>query len=79
LCNLDLRNISLLGCAAWDEPVFANLAAYIERDEIKPILAKTFGLGQIVQAQIEFLKKDPVGKFALIAPVAAAVASVADQ
>ena len=63
-----LKDLNLIGCTAWDEPVFPNLVAYIERGEIRPLLAKTFPLDQIVAAQREFLEKAHVGKFVLIPP-----------
>lgn len=61
-----LRDIRMIGCTAWDEPVFPNLVRYIERGEIRPVVAKTFPLTDIVQAQQEFLTKTHVGKFVLI-------------
>ncbi|NQT57991.1 MAG: zinc-binding dehydrogenase [Bacteroidetes bacterium] len=63
-----LKDLTLLGCTAWDEPVFPNLISYIEKGEIKPLLARTFPLEQIVDAQKEFTKKKHVGKFVLIPP-----------
>ena len=66
LRSLYLNNLSILGCTAWDEAVFPSLIGYIEREEILPIVAQTFPLTQIVQAQREFLKKQHLGKFALI-------------
>ena len=61
-----LRDLRLIGCTAWDEPVFPNLVGYIERGEIRPVIAKTFPLVDIVAAQQEFLRKEHVGKFVLI-------------
>ena len=63
-----LKDLTLIGCTAWDEPVFPNLVSYIEKDEIKPLLAKTFPLKNIVEAQQEFTEKKHVGKFVLIPP-----------
>ncbi|SHJ11234.1 NADPH:quinone reductase [Shimia gijangensis] len=63
-----LKDISMIGCTAWDEPVFPNLIGYIERGEIRPLLAQTFPLHQIVEAQKAFLKKQHVGNFVLIPP-----------
>jgi NADPH:quinone reductase-like Zn-dependent oxidoreductase len=63
-----LKDLTLIGCTAWDQPVFPNLVSYIEKGEIKPLLAKTFPLKNIVDAQREFSKKDHVGKFVLIPP-----------
>lgn len=63
-----LKDLTLIGCTAWDEPVFGNLVRYIETGEIKPLLAKTFPLSDIVIAQQEFLTKTHVGKFVLLPP-----------
>ncbi|MEH6823670.1 MAG: alcohol dehydrogenase family protein [Motiliproteus sp.] len=66
LRDLYLKDISLLGTTAWDEVVFPNLVRYIERGEIQPVLAKTFALSAIAEAQQAFLMKKHVGKFVLI-------------
>ena len=63
-----LKDLNLIGCTAWDEPVFPNLISYIERGELRPLLAKTFALEQIANAQRAFLEKRHVGKFVLIPP-----------
>ncbi len=63
-----LKDLTLIGCTAWDEPVFPNLIGYIERGELRPLVAKIFPLEQIAQAQLEFLEKVHVGKFVLIPP-----------
>jgi len=67
-----LKDLSLIGCTGWDEPVFPNLVSYIERGEIRPLLARTYPLAEIVLAQQEFLKKAHVGNFVLIPPQASA-------
>lgn len=69
--DLDLRtmylsDLTLIGCTAWDEPVFPSVIAAIESGEILPLLEKTFPLERIADAQREFLTKGHVGKFALI-------------
>ena len=61
-----LKDLTLVGCTAWDEPVFANLISYIERGELQPLVAKIFPLERIADAQREFLEKKHVGKFVLI-------------
>ena len=71
IVNFDLRDfylkdLNLIGCTAWDEPVFANLVSYVEKNRIKPLVAKTFALQEIAKAQQEFLEKNHVGKFVLI-------------
>ena len=63
-----LKDLRLIGCTAWDEPVFPNLVGYIERGEIKPLVARTFALEDIASAQQEFLKKQHFGNFVLIPP-----------
>ena len=73
MVNLDMRDfylkdLNLIGCTAWDEPVFPNLVGYIERGEIRPLLAKTFPLEQIAAAQQEFLQKTHFGNFVLLPP-----------
>ncbi|WP_237584173.1 alcohol dehydrogenase family protein [Photobacterium halotolerans] len=66
LRKLYLKDISLIGTTAWDEPVFPNIIRYIEKNEIRPLVAKTFPLAQIAQAQTEFLQRQHFGKFVLI-------------
>lgn len=63
---LYLKNLSLLGCTAWDEAVFPNLIRYIEHNDFRPLLARNFTLDQMERAQREFLKKEHVGKIALL-------------
>ncbi|WP_245959088.1 zinc-binding dehydrogenase [Marinomonas pollencensis] len=66
LRQLYLKDVTLIGTTTWDESVFPNLMGYIERDEIKPLVAQCFSLADIVQAQKVFLKKQHVGKIVLI-------------
>jgi len=61
-----LKDLKLIGCTAWDEPVFPNLVSYIESGKIRPLVAKTFPLQNIAEAQKEFLEKKHVGNFVLI-------------
>ena len=61
-----LKDLTLIGCTGWDEEVFPNLISYIERDEIKPLVAQVFSLEKIAEVQKEFLKKSHVGNFVLI-------------
>ncbi len=66
--DMYLKDITLVGCTAWDEPVFPNLVGYIERNEIRPLLAATYPLAEIADAQRAFLEKKHVGNFVLIPP-----------
>lgn len=68
LRTLYLRDLTILGSTAWDEPTFPHLIEYIERGEISPVIAGTYPLEQIAQAQTEFLEKQHVGKFVLVPP-----------
>jgi NADPH:quinone reductase-like Zn-dependent oxidoreductase len=61
-----LKDLTLIGCTGWDAPVFPSLISYIERGEIRPLLARNFPLEDIAIAQQEFLKKSHVGNFVLI-------------
>ncbi|MEH6355344.1 MAG: alcohol dehydrogenase family protein [Marinobacter sp.] len=64
--DMYLKDITLMGTTAWDEVVFPNIVRYIEEGEIQPVLAKTFPLSAIAEAQAEFLMKKHVGKFVLL-------------
>ena len=65
LRTLYLKDLRLIGCTVLDREVFPNLIGYIERGEIKPLVAVTFPLDQIVAAQEAFLTKQHVGKIVL--------------
>jgi NADPH:quinone reductase-like Zn-dependent oxidoreductase len=63
-----LKDLNLIGCTAWDESVFPRLISYIESGEIKPLVASTFALKDIRQAQQLFLEKQHFGNFVLVPP-----------
>jgi NADPH:quinone reductase-like Zn-dependent oxidoreductase len=63
--TLYLKDLTLLGCTVLEPHVFANLVRRIEKDEIKPLIAKTFPLSQIHAAQAVFETKQHVGKIVL--------------
>ncbi|WP_458525742.1 alcohol dehydrogenase family protein [Onishia taeanensis] len=64
--ELYLKDVRLVGTTAWDERVFPNLVRYVEQHEIRPLVAKTYALSDIVTAQQAFLTKQHVGKFVLL-------------
>ena len=66
--TLYLKDLSFFGCTFQEDQVFENLVSYVERGEIRPIVAKTFPLEQIAQAQEMFLAKEFTGKLVLIPP-----------
>ena len=70
IVNLDIRTLYLkdltfYGCTYQPLEIFKNLIKYIENNEIKPLIAKTFPLEKIVDAQKEFLSKKFIGKIVL--------------
>jgi NADPH:quinone reductase-like Zn-dependent oxidoreductase len=63
--TLYLKDLSFFGCTVLEPEVFKNLIKRIEKKEIKPLVAKTFPLENIVDAQKEFLQKKHIGKIVL--------------
>ena len=66
--TLYLKDHTFFGCTHQPRHVFENLVSYIERGEIKPLVAKTFALKDIREAQEVFLSKQFVGKLVLVPP-----------
>jgi len=66
LRDIYLKDLTLIGCTAWDEPVFPEVVSAIERGEISPLLVATFSLEKIVEAQQLFSQKNHVGKIVLL-------------
>ncbi|MFK7858818.1 MAG: alcohol dehydrogenase family protein [Granulosicoccus sp.] len=71
LVNLDIRDmylkdLTLIGSTAWDEPVFPDLISYIENSQIRPLLAKVFPLEDIAEAQKVFMRKEHIGNIVLV-------------
>jgi NADPH:quinone reductase-like Zn-dependent oxidoreductase len=65
LRTLYLKDLSLLGCTIPPPEVFANLVGYIERGEIRALIAATYPLREIAAAQSAFMSKSHVGKIVL--------------
>ena len=65
LRQLYLKDLRLEGCTVFEPAVFRNLVGYIERGEIRPVVARVFPLGSIIAAQQEFTAKAHVGKIVL--------------
>jgi len=66
--TLYLKDLTLMGCTFQPRVVFENLVGYIERGEIRPIVAATYPLSDIVTAQKDFLEKQFAGKLVLVPP-----------
>jgi len=63
--TLYLKDLSLFGCTVLAPEVFSNLIEYIERGRISPVVAETFPLEQIADAQAAFMSKKHIGKMVL--------------
>ena len=64
--TLYLKDLSFFGCTVLEPQVFGNLVGYIERGEIKPLVAETFPLKDIGRAQAAFGEKGYTGKIVLV-------------
>ena len=66
MVNLDLRifylrNLLFAGATVTPPGLFANLVRYIEQSKIRPLLAATYPLAQLREAQQAFMDKRQVG------------------
>lgn len=61
LRTLYLRDLTLLGATYSPVGTFADLVSYIERGEVRPLLAAQYPLAQLQQAQQAFIDKKHVG------------------
>ena len=68
LRTLYLKDLTLYGCTFQPREVFRNLIGYIEDNKIKPLVAKSYPLKEIKQAQLDFLSKKYTGKLVLVPP-----------
>ena len=63
-----LNDLTFTGATIVPPGMFADLVGYIERGEIKPLLAGTWPLEQLREAQEAFLRKQHVGNYVVIPP-----------
>ena len=73
IVDLDLRtfylkNLTFTGATVIPPHLFTNLVSYIERGEIKPVVAATYPLSEIRAAQEAFLAKKHVGNIVIVPP-----------
>jgi NADPH:quinone reductase-like Zn-dependent oxidoreductase len=66
LRTLYLKDLRLLGCTISEPEVFASLVRYIEGGEIRPVVARTYAMRAIADAQRDFLAKRHLGKIVLM-------------
>ena len=65
LRTLYLHDLSMHGATVLLPSVFASLVGYIERGEVRPVVAATFPLNELAMAQDMFLRKDHVGSIVI--------------
>jgi len=63
--TLYLKDLSFFGCTVLEPEVFGNLISYIEGGRITPLVAETYSLDQIADAQASFERKKHTGKIVL--------------
>lgn len=63
--TLYLKDLSFFGCTVLEPQVFGNLVKRIETGDIKPLVAATYPLRHIADAQAEFMEKSYTGKIVL--------------
>ena len=68
ISHLYLKDWELIGSTVTTTDIFPSIIRYVEQNEIRPILARTYPLSEIYQAQKDFLAKKHVGKLVLIPP-----------
>jgi len=61
-----LNDLIFTGATIVPPDLFARLVGYIERQEIRPLVAKTFALKDLAKAQEEFLEKRHIGNFVVL-------------
>ena len=66
--TLYLKDLTMIGATVTTAAVFRALVRHIERGEVKPVVAATYPLADIVRAQEDFLAKTHTGKLVLLPP-----------
>ncbi|MBF9031808.1 zinc-binding dehydrogenase [Rhodobacterales bacterium HKCCE3408] len=65
LRTLYLRDLTIRGSTHQPDAVFTDLVGYIERGEIRPVIAANYPLREMTAAQEAFLSKAHIGKIVL--------------
>ncbi len=66
LLPLYLKQLELIGSTMGTRKEFRDLVAYIEEGKVRPLLARTYPLREIWQAQEDFVEKRWFGKLVLM-------------
>lgn len=70
LRDLYLKDLTLVGSTFTDRSVFTDLVRYVESGALTPVVAQTFPLAAIADAQETFSRHEHVGKLVLVPPQA---------
>ncbi len=65
LHTLYLNDRELYGATVFEPRVFADLVGYIERGEVRPVVAGTYPLERIHEAQAAFERKNHIGSLVI--------------
>ena len=65
LRTLYLKDLTLFGCTVLGKDVFPNLVKRIEAEEVTALVARSFALTQLAEAQKQFASKLHVGKLVI--------------
>ena len=63
--TLYLRDLTLFGSTFQPEGILEDVIGYVERGELRPVIAQAFDLQEIKDAQRAFLEKTHIGKIVL--------------
>lgn len=63
--TLYLKDLSFFGCTVLEQDVFGRLVKYIEDGQLRPLVAHTYPLREIAEAQSKFQSKTHIGKIVL--------------
>ncbi|CAB1082091.1 Alcohol dehydrogenase (EC [Olavius algarvensis Delta 1 endosymbiont] len=66
LRTLYLKDLTLYGATVMPVGIFKRLVGYIEKAEIRPLVAKQYPIDRIKEAQAAFLDKQHVGNFIVL-------------
>jgi len=66
LRTLYLRDLTLYGCTHQEDRVFTDLVKYIEKGEIRPLVAEVYDLRDLARAQEAFVAKSHIGKIGIL-------------
>ncbi|WP_455373362.1 alcohol dehydrogenase family protein [Limibacillus halophilus] len=68
LRTIYLKDLTLYGCTYTPPEVFGELVGLINEGALRPLIARTYSLSEIGQAQRDFLEKKEPGKLVLLPP-----------